>query len=74
MTSEYTEVRASKSKIPLKENVKNIKIQQEQSKWDWEPMEKILSADQEKGWKTRHRYERLKLSQVIIINQIIYFI
>ena len=29
MTSEYTEVRASKSKIPLKENVKNIKIQQE---------------------------------------------
>ncbi len=51
MTSEYTEVRASRSKIPLKENVKTIKIQQEQSKS--EPTEKTLSADQEKRWKTR---------------------
>ena len=60
MTSEYTEVRASRSKIPLKENVKTIKIQQEQSKS--EPTEKPLSADQEKRWKTR------QVGKIVIIS------
>ena len=58
MTSEYTEVRASRSKIPLKENVQTIKIQQEQSKP--EPRGKTLSAEQEKRWKTRQVYKRVK--------------